>query len=33
MYVGRAQELEEQDDYKEAEKLCISVKEPLTQLR
>jgi hypothetical protein len=28
MYVGQAQELEEQGRYKEAEKLYISVKEP-----
>jgi hypothetical protein len=31
MYVGQAQELQEQGRYKEAEKLYISVTEPPTQ--
>jgi hypothetical protein len=33
MYVGQAQELQEQGRYKEAEKLYVSVKETPTQLR
>jgi hypothetical protein len=33
MYVGQAQELEEQGRYKEAEKLYIRVKEPRPNLR